>query len=151
MTQPHKSTWLMNKELNPVCLLSLTVLQTPSQHPLVLPHFFSLPPQLPPWPSCPPYQASQAMIAYLFGWYQLFPEKLDVCVSDGRPVGAHCYSQVVLSNVHSGLLQGPNALWHVSDELRWFLSNSHEPLQHRSDDGARHGDFSNGAKGFPSY
>lgn len=31
------------------------------------------------------------------------------------------------------------------------LSNSHEPLQRRSDDGEWHGNFSNEAKGFPSH
>lgn len=79
VTQPNKNACLPNKGLKPVCLLSLGVPQTPflasPLHPSLSILFLSA---SPPWPSCPFYQASQAMIAYLFGWYRLFPENLDM-------------------------------------------------------------------------
>lgn len=64
-----------------------------------------------------------------------------------------CHAQpsswVVLSNVHSALSAArPNALWHISDELHWFLSNSYKAELRDRQRGA--GELRGVVKGFPS-
>lgn len=90
----------------PVCLLSLSVPQTP---------FLTSPSPSLPFHSLPLCLPTVAFLPFLSGepsgdsislWViSALSWKLGYAVSDGRPVGPCFSSRAVLSNVHSGLLQ----------------------------------------------